>query len=407
MNVNANPDVAKRPIFRYLLFLTFAASCSQWGWVSLYTNFAVEVVHVTGQQTGIVHAMREVPGLLSMGVLFCLLFVTEHKLVALSVLCLGAGVVFTGFFPSFYGLIITGMAMSFGFHYYESTVQSLTMQYFDKRETPPVMGSLRSATAAGSLFIGIVVYVLSSGGVAIGAYGFDLFAPVPLRWLFLVAGGIGVAGGIWGLLQKHDATGMPVQIKKIVLRRRYLLFYILTLFSGARRHIFGTFSIFLLVSRFHFGVQEMLLFFIVNNTINWFLNPLIGKAINNFGEQKLLVIKYVVLLGIFWTYSVTDSRALVAALYVAEQLFTNFSMAIRTFFQKIGDPQDFAPSSAVGMGINHISAVILPIAGGALWMLDYRIPFWIGMGVALCALVATCFINPALRRAAEREAAAA
>lgn len=398
MNPNQNPDIAKRPIFRYLMLLTFACATAQWGWTSLYTNFAVDIVHVTGQQTGIVHALREVPGLLSVGIIFCLMFVTEHRLISISVFCCGLGTFLTGFFPSFHGLIITAIIMSFGFHYYESSVQSLTMQYFNKIETPPVMGRIRSATAAGSLFVGIMVYVLSSGGLAFRSWEIRLFPPVPITWLFCAAGGAAMIGALWGLTQKHDNTGMPVQRRKMVLRKRYMLYYMLTLFSGARRHIFSTFSIFLLVSRFHFTVQEMLLFFIINNTINWFLNPLIGKAINNFGEQKLLVMKYSVLAIIFWTYSTTDSRILVAILYVMEQLFSNFNMAIRTFFQKIGDKQDIAPSAAVGQTINHISAVILPIAGGALWMIDWRIPFWIGVGVALCALAATMFITPTLRQ---------
>ena len=386
MNPNMHPDIAKRPIFRYLILLTFAAAMAQQGWVSLYTNFAVDVVHVTGQQTGVVQAMRELPGLLSVGVIFCLLFVTEHTLASLSVLVLGVGVMVTGLFPSFYGLVATAMLMSFGFHYYESTVQSLTMQYFNKVETPPVMGKIRSANAAGSLVVGVAVFILSSF--------------VSMHWLFCVAGGAAFIGGLWGLRQRHDASGMPAQRRKMILRKRYMLYYVLYFLSGARRHIFGTFSIFLLVSHFHFSVREMLLFFIFNNAVNWFLNPLIGKAINSFGEQKLLLLKYAILAGVFWVYSTTDSRLVVAVLYIVEQLFSNFSMAIRTFFQKIADPQDIAPSAAVGQTINHISAVILPLAGGALWMIDYRIPFWIGMGVAVSAFAASLFINPTLRRAA-------
>jgi hypothetical protein len=385
MNEDNHADFTRRPIFRYLVLLTFVASMANQGWSSLYTNYAVEIVGVTGEQTGIVHGLRELPGLLSVGIILCLYFVSEHKLVSLSVICLGAGVLLTGIFQSFSGLIATAMIMSFGFHYYESTVQSLIMQYFNRVETPLVMGKIRSAVAAGSLVIGIVVFLLS--------------AVLPLPLLFCVAGGAAMLGGCWGLTRKHDSTGMPVQRKKMVLRKKYVLFYILTLLSGARRHIFVTFSIFLLVSRFHFTVREMLIFFIVNNALNWFLNPLIGKAINHFGEQKLLTIKYVVLALIFWTYSTADNHLLVAGLYVVEQVFTNFTMAIRTFFQKIGDPQDFAPSAAVGSTINHISAVLLPIAGGALWMIDYRIPFWIGVGVAVCALAAAQFMNPALRKA--------
>jgi hypothetical protein len=55
--------------------------------------------------------------------------------------------------------------------------------------------------------------------------------------------------------------------------------------------------------------------------------------------------------------------------------FFNFAIAIRTFFQKIADPRDIAPSMAVGFTINHIAAVFLPALGGLLWMVDHRIPF--------------------------------
>ncbi len=375
----AADDPAQRPIFRFLIFLTFAAAVAQQGWTSLYTNFAVEVVGVTGEQTGIVHALREVPGLLSVGVILCLLVMREQTLIALSVLLAGIGVAATGFFPSFYGVTLTAMLMSFGFHYYESTVQSLCIQYFNKRETPLILGRLRSATAAGSLFIGVLIFALSNF--------------LPMTQLFCVIGGIAALGGLWGLMRRPADTGLAPQRRSMVLRKRYFLFYLMILLSGARRHIFSTFSIFLLVSRFGFTVQEMLGFFILNNAINWFLNPLIGKAINSFGERKLLTVKYLVLALIFFTYSTTDSKALVAVLYVVEQLFTNFTMAIRTYFQKIGDPRDVAPSMAVGQTINHISAVILPVVGGMLWMVDWRIPFWIGIGVALAALMTAQFIR--------------
>lgn len=59
-------------------------------------------------------------------------------------------------------------------------------------------------------------------------------------------------------------------------------------------------------------------------------------------------------------------------------------MAIKTYFQKIGDPKDIAPSMAVGFTINHIAAVIVPVIGGSLWLIDYRIPF---VGAAVLSLI--------------------
>ena len=62
-------------------------------------------------------------------------------------------------------------------------------------------------------------------------------------------------------------------------------------------------------------------------------------------------------------------------------------MAINTYFQKTAVPQDIAPSMAVGFTINHISAVVIPVIGGALWMVDWRIPFIAGAVIAFLSLV--------------------
>ena len=66
----------------------------------------------------------------------------------------------------------------------------------------------------------------------------------------------------------------------------------------------------------------------------------------------------------------------------------NFAIAIRTYFQKVADPKDIAPSMAVGFTINHIAAVFLPAVGGFLWMVDYRIPFVAGAFFSLISLLA-------------------
>ena len=55
---------------------------------------------------------------------------------------------------------------------------------------------------------------------------------------------------------------------------------------------------------------------------------------------------------------------MIAVLYILDHIFFNFSIAIRTYFQKVGDPRDVAPSMAVGFTINHIAAVIIPVSFG-------------------------------------------
>jgi hypothetical protein len=94
------------------------------------------------------------------------------------------------------------------------------------------------------------------------------------------------------------------------------------------------------------------------------------------------------LIFIFLAYATVQSKALLALLYILDHIFFNFAIAIRTYFQKVADPRDIAPSMAVGFTINHIAAVVLPAIGGALWMVDYRIPFVAGAGMAMISLIA-------------------
>ena len=61
-------------------------------------------------------------------------------------------------------------------------------------------------------------------------------------------------------------------------------------------------------------------------------------------------------------------------------------------FQKIADRQDIAPSMAVGFTINHIAAVVLPVIGGFLWVVDYRIPFLVASGLSLISFIAVQWI---------------
>ncbi len=372
-------EIKARPIYRYLTVLTFAQAAAFLGWTALYTNFAVEVVGLNGGQNGVVQAIREVPGLLSIGVIAILLFMREITLTSFAILVCGLGVIAAGCFPTYEGQIVWTLILSFGFHYFEATNQSLTLQYFNTTEAPLVISRLRAMTAAGSFSMGLMILFLAGR--------------VDYRLLFALAGSVAVLASLWSFFNRPPTTGLPAQKKGMVLKGRYWLFYVLTMLSGARRQIFSVFAIFLLVERFHFSLWEMSLLLLLNNLINWILNPYIGLAINAVGERKLLTAKYIAVLAVCLAYVFCDYAWLAAVLYVADQLLFCFTVSIRTYFQKIADRADIAPSMAMGVTVNHIAAVAVPLAGGFLWMVDYRIPFVMGAGFAVCSLVAVRFIR--------------
>ncbi|MCG6974207.1 MAG: MFS transporter [Desulfobacterales bacterium] len=366
--------IRQNPMYRFLMVLTIASTMGLQAWRTLFDNFAVRVVGLNGDNVGIIQSVREIPGFLALLAVFVIILVKEHRLSALSVLVLAMGVAATGLFPSFGGLLITTMVMSFGFHYYETTNQSLTLQYFETNISPWVFGKLRGMAAASNIGVGVFIY---------------LIAPfLNFMQLYLLIGGLIAVTGIWGLFQNPSDQNIVIQRKKMIFRKKYWLFYFLTFMAGARRQIFVAFAVFLLVKRFHFTVRDVTVLFVINNTINYFISPLIGRSIIRFGERIVLSLEYSSLIFIFLGYAFAQSKWLVAILYIMDHVFFNFAIAIRTYFQKVGDPGDIAPSMAMGFTINHIAAVILPAVGGFLWIIDYRIPFICGSVMSMVSLVA-------------------
>ena len=376
-------NTKKNPMFRYLIVLTISSTVGLQAWQTLFNNFAVDVAGLNGNHVGMIQSIREIPGFLALLVVFVIIFIKEYRLSALSILILGLGVAITGFFPSYAGLILTTLIMSFGFHYYETTNMSLTLQYFDEAISPWVFGKQRSYAAASNIAVGILIYLL-------------VFL-LDFTKIYLLFGSLIIAAAVWGLKQNPlDRTIIP-QRKNMIVRKKYGLFYFLTFMAGARRQIFMAFAVLLLVQKFQYSVQEITILFVVNNIINYYLSPLIGKSIIRFGERKVLSLEYVSLIFIFVAYAVTASKLVVAFLYIMDHIFFNFSIAIRTYFQKVGDPRDIAPSMAVGFTINHIAAVFLPALGGLLWMIDYRIPFISGAMMSLVSLMAVQMIRTPVR----------
>lgn len=373
-----------RHMYMFLFLLTFGGVVAYQAWTTLYTNFVVDIVGLNGAQNGFVQGMREVPGLLGVGVIVLLWYMREQVLAAVATITLGLGVLLMGFFPNFPGVIICTMIMSFGFHYFETVNQSLTLQAYDTKVAPLVIGRLRGITAGGNIVAGLFILLCAHW--------------LSFTQMFAVSGALALLAGAYALTRMPNMKHLPAQRKNMVLRGRYWLFYVLTFLAGGRRQIFVVFSLYLLVEHFNFTITSITILFLINNCINWFLNPLIGKAVNLWGERRLLTLEYCTVFVIFLGYAWTDSYLVAGFLYVIDQIVYNFSLAVRTFFQKIADPADIAPSMAVNVTINHIAAVAVPIFGGMLWLWDYRIPFYMGAALALVSLLLAQRIDAEIRK---------
>jgi len=366
-------------MYRYLMILGICASAGLQGWTALFTNFAKEMVGVNGFQIGVSQAVREIPGFLSVAAVYLLFVFKEHRLSAWSVVLLGIGIAITGIFTSFGGLLTTTFIMSVGFHFFETTNKSLTVQYFNITESPVVFARLRGYGALANIAVGFIIWVLS----------FIL----PYMHIFLILGLFIGVSGISMLFTDPVKQEIPHQHKKLVFKRKYWLFYVLNFLAGTRRQIFTVFAIFLLVDRYNLGLRIVTGIYAINYALTYLLNPQISRALNKYGERVVLSLESASLIVLFLGYAFIANVWIVAGLFILDSIFFNFSIGLNTYLQKTADPEDLGSSTAVGFTINHISAVIIPVFGGVLWMLNWRLPFLIGTAFALLSLFFTQMIT--------------
>ena len=176
------------------------------------------------------------------------------------------------------------------------------------------------------------------------------------------------------------------QRRSLVLRGRYWLYYMLTFMKGARRQIFVVFAGFLMVEKFGFDVAAMTLMMLANHVVSMMVAPWIGRMIGRWGERRALIVEYTGLTVVFVAYAFVEVAEIAVALYIIDHLFFAMAIAIKTYFQKIGDPADMASTAGVSFTINHIAAVFIPALFGIIWIASPAAVFLIGAAFALTSL---------------------
>ena len=359
-----------------LLFLLAAANALAFAaWQALLNNFAVEQAAFDGAQIGVLHSAREIPGLLAFTAVWVLLLITQQRFALLSLAVLGLGTAATGLFPSFWGLIATTVIMSVGFHYLETLQTSLTLQWVPKAETAVTLGRLTATRSGVTLTSLALLYVLL------------WVLELDYAWLYGGAGLVAALAALWAHMRYPLFEEDTPQRKELILRTRYWLYYVLTFLSGARRQIFVVFAGFLLVEKFGVEIETVVLLFLVNAALTTWLAPRIGAFIGRVGERAALTLEYSGLAIVFTAYAFVDTLWIAIGLYLVDHVFFAMAIAIKTYFQKIADPRDIASTAGISFTINHIAAVVLPIALGALWLDSPATVFICGASLALLSLI--------------------
>lgn len=344
-----------------------------------FNNYLAQVHHLSEVARGGLEFPRELPGFLVVVVFTCLLFLRDARLAMLSALLVGISLWGQGFFAPNLHLVVFWMLMwSTGAHLFMVMRSSLALRLAEKGQAGRLLGRIGGLEAAGILLGSLLVYL----GVTLFKFSFGV--------IFGIAGVCALLASLsMGLIKAEPIKRPP---RYLLLKRKYLLFYLLNMLFGARKQIFLTFAPWVLIRLFGQGVETFAILGLIGTSIGLFFRPLLGLAIDRIGERRIIFLESLGLVFICLLYAFAAqwfpahiALLVVMACFITDQVLFAVNMARVTYLNRIVDtPDDISPTISMGITLDHMISMTVPIGGGLLWAhFGY---YWVFLAAAIIAL---------------------
>ena len=318
-------------------------------------NFFVETLGLTDGQVLAMEGIREIPGLSLMFIAALIRFLPLSQQSVLAVVLMGVGYILYAPVSSYGGLVFASLLASLGMHMWMPIYPSLSMGMATKETAGRVLGALGSVGALAAI-AGMGVIALSS----------RVLADMSLRVYYLIGGSIIVCSGLLTLKLPRNIGATARPQPKMLVSKRYWLYYVLTFFEGSRKEVLGTFVTLFLVKVFNFQVWQTSLLLLSSSAINLLASPYMGYMIDRHGERKTLAASYILLALGCIGYATIRSIWLLIPVALMMKMLVLMSMGLNTYVNKMAPAEELMPTLSTGVSINHITSVAMPLVAGAV-----------------------------------------
>jgi len=357
---------------------------------SIFNNFLADTFSLSAKARGWLEFPRELPGLLVVVMAGILWALPVTRLGMVGALILAGGLVGIAVFgDSYWPMVLMMVLASAGVHLLAPVGSSIALDSSNVNNRGWRIGQMRA--------IGTVGLILGTGFVWLV---FDHTSP-QYRMGFLLAAAIaGLGGIIYGLMHiphLHHPRG------RLVVRRRYWLYYLLEFVFGARKQIFLTFGPWVLIKIYGQPATAIAGLLMTAALIGIVFKPLTGLAIDRFGERAIMVIDGLVLSVVCICYGYATriaepdtARVIACGCYIADNLLFSLGSARVTYLARLtNSPQEITSTLAMGTSINHIASMTLPAVGGVVWVAFGYQRVFLAAAVLAVAIAALSTLVPA------------
>jgi MFS family permease len=350
---------------------------------SIFNNYLKDVFNLDVARRTFLEFPREMPGFLVSLFVASLAMMGEVRIAFIANLAASAGMLALGWIPSSFLLMVSSVFIfSSGQHIYMPIGNAIGMGFAEKGREGSVLGKISSINTIALL------------GGTIVLLGLLKFVNLSYRAAFSAGSVLYLAAALALLaMSPRRAAGKP---RRLVIKKRYTRYYVLSVLYGARKQLFITFGPWMLVDLFKQPVQTMTLLFLIISVVGIGAQPLVGKLTDRFGPRTVLGGEAVVMIAVCFIYAFSPellppgvALVVVCACYVVDMAANAVSMTRAIYASQIvEDPADLSPTLSTGISIDHIVSMFLPMLGGLAWKgageRGYR---WVFLGGAAVAAV--------------------
>ncbi|NQU41699.1 MFS transporter [bacterium] len=361
---------------------------------AMFNNFLDDTFAMSAGMRGFLELPREFPGFMVviMAGMLAALPVTRLAAVGALVFALGmAGLAFFG--GSFSPMVMLMMLASAGQHILQPVGSSIALSLSGSRNKGMRMAQMGVIGTVG-MFIGAGVVKVLFDWMGLG-----------YRTAFLVGSGLGLIGMIYYLALHVPSLHAPRA--RLVFRRKYWLYYLLEVFFGARKQIFITFGPWVLIRVYGEEPARFGQLLMIAAAVGLVFKFLVGVGIDKLGERFVLmadgVFLALVCLGYGYAFKFTGdfemARHIAYVCFIADNLLFSIGSARAVYVSRLADsPGEVTSTLAMGISINHIVSMTIPMVAGLAWTIfGFEKVF---LGAAILALLSIGLSSLVPRRSA-------
>jgi len=361
-------------------FVIFSMGIGVYIFESVFNNFLNDRYAITALQRSFLEFPRELPGFLVIFVSAVLSFLCSRRLGTVTMIVSMVGILLIAFAAPTYGsMTIWLFVFSLGHHLFMPLSSTIGMELARDGRFGQRLGQL-NAVRNSAMIIGSFIVIL----------GFKYFRFTFSHAFVIAAFGFGTASVL--LLSMKRVKPQPAK-SFFLLQKQYNIYYGLITISGARKQLFITFAPWVLVTVFNQPTQIIATLLLIGGVIGIIFQPILGKAIDRFGERFVLSSEAVILVFICFGYGFSKSLLpektaflVVCGCYILDQMVYSVSMARSTYIKKIALQPDHVQSAlTAGVTIDHIFSISAAIVGGIIWN-KFGFQYVFGFGAVLAII---------------------